>query len=366
MFRFACFPALALVVCCCTVALRAEETVSIDPAKAAQLRRLEPLTAEKLDVFVESGQLTAEQAAYVKRHIGPDGQLALPAEAIAPENKIPAEEPRERAPKPPAGPYADFNYKLDSREQERLREKIRDFRHGSHSSLGRELRKFTPQVNALLAGAYTEAIDLPVKIDLWEEVAGPENPDAAIGLFETHRVAYEVAKPVLIPYFKDVGGVLVRRVQRDPDALADRKVYSSRELRDMIEKIEGLIARCSGPSAAIFLMNVYAQRYDEGEAPMRDCKRDRHRLVEACGCNPKKFDEDERDTWSSRLSQRERAIIADKLIPWLSDRKNDNRRQIARNGLMICLPRPHPDWDSGHHEWDRWWEENKERLMAEK
>lgn len=99
---------------------------------------------------------------------------------------------------------------------------------------------------------------------------------------------------------------------------------------------------------------------------MRDKGRDRHRLVEACGGEPKKFDQDEAGTWTSRLGQAERAAIAERLIPWLH-KGNDDRRRIAKNGLMICLPpRGHPDWDDGDGAWERWWTDNKDSLRNER
>ncbi|MFH0939859.1 MAG: hypothetical protein V1899_11375 [Planctomycetota bacterium] len=354
------------------VALQAEETPIIDPAKAEQLRRLEPLTAEKIEIFVESGQLTAAQADYIKKHIGHGGQLALPDAAIAPERKtVPvrrdvSDTAQRVASAVSSGPYTEFNYKFSGDERERLTQQIKAYRRDDQQQeIGRLLRKSRPQVNELIAAAYTDPIDLPIKIALEKEVAGPSNPDAAIGLFETHRAAYDLARPVLIPYAKDVGSVLVRRLSRHPDANSSpqQRFFTSRELRDMIEDIEGLISRCAGPSAAIFLMNIYSQRYDKNEAPLRDDGRDRQRLVAACGGSPKKFEDDESKTWGSSLSQRQRAIIAERLIPWLSKR-NDDRRKIARSALRICLRHEHhPVWDAGRDEWERWWEANKDRLL---
>lgn len=351
--------------------LSAEETLTIDPAKVAQLKRLEPLTAQKVEVFVEAGRLTLAQAALVKKHINPRGELQLPEAAVAPdrpraaERRVnPTEPPREGA---IGGPYAELGYQLEPVDRERLLADIREYRVGSRSEIGRHLRSFRPEVNELIAASFKDPIDLPIKIALWEEVAGPANPDAALGLFETHRAASDLARPVLVPHFKDIGGIIARRPLhgRDAGAYPAQRWFTSRELRDMIIEIEGLIARCSGPSAAVFLMSVYAQRYDEGEAAMRDKGRDRHYLVQACGGDPKKFDQDEPETWGSRLSQRQRALIADRLIPWLS-RENEDRARIARNGLAICLPSGHPRWDAGRDEWDRWWSENKERLLAQK
>jgi hypothetical protein len=367
MLRF--FPVLLLALVC--GGALAQETPTISPAKVLQLQRLEPLNAAKVDVFVESGQLTQAQAEYVKKHIGPQGQLALPDAAIAEERAAAPVREREPAPKAVAAksgradPYAEFNYKLARADQDRLIKAIRDYRHGNRSAIGRELRQFRPAVNALITQAYTDPIDINIKVKLWEEVAGPANPDAAVGLFETHRAAYEMARPILIAFEKDAGGLVVRRLGRHADAgeTPAERWFSSRDMRETILEIEGLIARCGGPSAAIFLMDLYSQRYDDGEAPMRDKGRDRHRLVEACGGNPKKFDEDERDTWDSKLSMAERAVIAEHLIPWLH-RSNGDRRKIAKNGLMICLPRGHPDWDDGQGEWERWWTANKDRLLA--
>jgi len=372
MFRKFLF--LAGLVLGLAAALRAEESVRIDPAKAAQLQRLEPLTAAKVDVFVDSGQLTPAQADLVKRSIGAGGRLALPSGVIGaePARAPAAPPPISRAPAPPSSPapaasprnpYASFNYNLSGEELERLGGMIRDYRNGNRPEIGRELRKFRPQVNELIADAYLDPIDLPIKIKLWEEVAGPGDPDAAIGLFETHRAAYELARPVLIPYAKDVGGVIVRRRRLEPGASPMQRWIDSRSLRDMILDTEGLIARCQTSSAAIFLMGVYAQRYDEGEAPMRDKGRDRHRLVEACGGNPKKFDEDEPDTWKSELSAGERAAIADRLIPWIHH-GNSDRKKIARNGLMICLKGSHPDWDAGRDTWENWWKTHRDEMAS--
>ncbi len=406
----------ALIAALCSLAaysnsVRAAD-VTIEPAKVEQIHRLEPLSPEKVDIFVQAGTLTEEQADYVKQNIDDQGRFApkggavatpapkSPAPAPQPEPKAPPappEPPRppepaippqppippqprqpaprgpgpELAPAPaPAGPrdpYAGFSYKLPAAEQERLRALIRDFKHGEHAGVGRELRKARPQVNALIAQAYNDPTDMLTKVELWEEIAGPADPDAAIGMFETHRTIYETGRLVLIPYEKDVGGVSVRRRIVGPEGGdgPPERFFTSREIRDAIEKLEGLISRCSSASSAIFLADVYAKRYAGGEAPMRDKGRDRKRMVEACGGNEKKFDEDEVKTFGSTLSQRERALIADALIPHLHA-ENGDLRQIAKNGLQICLPRPHPKWDDGRGAWERWWEANKGALQADK
>ncbi|HEY3321127.1 MAG TPA: hypothetical protein VGP72_11725 [Planctomycetota bacterium] len=346
-------------------ALRAEEPVLIDSNKAAQLRRLEPLTTDKINVFREAGQLTNRQAEFIRKHVTADGKLALPESAIG-------REPVRVAPPPPApagretrvvqsstNPYARFNYNLSAAERDSLTRAIRDFRHGNREEIGRVLRQARPQVNELVAASYPDPIDLPIKVALWSEVAGPANPDAVIGLFDTHRAAYELARPVLIPYAKDVGGIIVRRKSSMPDwggATAQRWI-TSRELREMIIDIEGMIARCPGPNAAIFLMGVYSQRYGGGEAPMRDDGRDWRRMVEACGGNPKQFEDDDSKTWSSTLSPADRAMIADALIPWIT-RGDGDRRRIARNAMLVCIQtQNHPDWDASRAEWERWWKD---------
>lgn len=330
------------------------ESVTVDPAKAAQLKRLEPLTAAKIAVFVEAGQLTPMQAALVKKHLSADGKLNLPASAIAPE-----------PPRPPPGPAAAASSVLEGQsaaERDRLVRLIQSYRQGDRPEIGRELRQHRPAVNKLIAQAYTDPVDLPVKIALWEEVAGPANPEATAQLFETHRTAYELARPVLIPYAPDAGGIIVRRKKTtDGSAFPTQRFFPSRELREMLIEIEGLIAHCAGIGAATFLMETYAQRYHDGEAPMRDKGRDRHRLVEACGGEPKKFDQDEPETWGSRLGARERAAIAERLMPYLHKSDSD-RRQIARNGLMICLGVSHPDWEAGRDEWERWFKTHRQDL----
>lgn len=410
----------ALFIVIVTVAVASLQTsahaadVTIEPAKVEQIHRLEPLSPEKVDIFVQAGTLTDEQADYVKQNIDAQGRFApkggsapvpkaptpaappqpLPAEPPVPPEPArppqPAQPPqppqppappeinRQPAPRGPGAnaapapaspqdPYANLGYKLPAAEQDRLRALIRDFKHGDHASVGRELRKARPQVNALIAQAYNDPTDMLTKVELWEEVAGPANPDAAIGMFETHRTIYETGRLVLIPYEKDVGGVNVRRRIVGPEGGdgPPERFFTSREIRDAIEKLEGLIARCPSVSAATFLSDVYSKRYGAGEAPMRDKGRDRKRMVEACGGNEKKFDEDEVKTFGSTLGVRERALIADALIPHLHA-GNDDLRQIAKNGLQICLPRPHPKWDDGRGAWDRWWDANRAALQAEK
>src|SRR5689334_14620231 len=75
---------MALVLLSAGSALRAEEAIRIDPVKAAQLRRLEPLTVDKVEVFVEAGQLTRAQADLVEKNIS-GGKLNLPESAIGAE-----------------------------------------------------------------------------------------------------------------------------------------------------------------------------------------------------------------------------------------------------------------------------------------
>ena len=348
------------------------DTPVIDPAKAAQLQRLEPLTPEKIDVFVEAGKLTPVQAEYVKKHIGPNGQLALPDASVAPEPVAPVV----AAPAAPGGgvllddPYAGFNYSLSPEDRERLTQLIQHYRYGNRDDIARQIHKFMPQINQLITAAYPDPIDLMIKKQLFKSVSGRSNPEAVFGLIQLHKEALRLAQPVLIAFDKDAGGVMVRRTLRGPgDPFPEERFMTSRDLRNAIEDIEGYISVCSSVTAATYLMEVYAQRYDRGEAPMRDTRRDRHRLVDACGGagmkelpGRKRFDEDEAKTWSSSLTVRERALIADRLIPYLQ-RPNDDCRQIARDGLMICLPGGHPSWKAGTTAWEAWWAEHKDALM---
>jgi len=345
-----------------------ETTIDID--RVSQLQRLEPLTADKIDIFLQARQLTPAQAELVRKHLTPDGKLALPPGAIAYGAPPPAPAraaqaaPVPREPELSRDPYAIYNYKPSDADRELMESLVRDYGKGSRESIGKRLVNLRPAVNPIIHAAFTDPVDLPIKIALWSDVAGPTNPDAAIGLIETHRAAVELARPVLIPYAKDVGGVLIRRSLRSPSEGAAERYFESRELREMILEIEEMISKCPGSAAAVFLMDVYAARYGEGEAPMRDSNRDRMRLVRACGGNHKKFEDDEKKTWTSKLSLSERMSIAEKLIPWLHKR-NDDRRRIARNGLMVCAPPGHPHWDASTAEWQRWLQQNQASPPAQ-
>lgn len=352
-------PLLAFVLVLTLPALSAERgcgVIFIDPAKAAQLKRLEPLNDAKIDVFVESGQLTRAQAELVRYCIDRSGKLNLP------DSNIALEPPRRRAPpSPPARIASAPDDGLGLEDRDRLMALIKSLRHGDNAEIGGELRKFRPASNKLIAASYPNPIDLPLKIALWEKVAGPANPQAAEGLCETHAALIKLARPVLVPFAKDIGGAMLQRSGSDP-TYPSHRYFTSRELRDMIIQVEGLIARCPGATAAVFLASVYMERYGEGEAPMRDDGRDWRRMIEVCGGDPKHFDDGDAKTWETHLSPAERTVIAEHLLPYLHQ-PNGDRRRIARKGLTMCLGDiRHPDWDASRGRWEQWWDTHKDQL----
>jgi hypothetical protein len=176
------------------------------------------------------------------------------------------------------------------------------------------------------------------------------------------------ARPVLIPYDKDAGGVVFRRQDGSDQPL--RKWYSSRDMRDYITETERLISHCVGPRAAIYLMSVYENRYGSDQAPMRDKGRDKKRMVRACGGDQKEMDQDEPDTWGCNLSPFDRVLAAERLIPYLNHREKDVR-EIARYGLLVLNSQPNKKmrdfFKDAHENWGsvlNWWAQRREELLA--
>ena len=149
---------LSAILFLCGHRVEASERVVIDATKAAQLKRLEPLTSDKLAVFVEAGQLTKAQAELVRKHIGRDGRLNLPPDAIGREAAAPVVEAPRRV--------RDSGQDEDRRHLQKL---IQEYRYGDRAEIGRELRKARPAVNELIAASYPDSIDMHIKFALWEE-----------------------------------------------------------------------------------------------------------------------------------------------------------------------------------------------------
>ncbi|MCZ7648469.1 MAG: hypothetical protein M5U26_24950 [Planctomycetota bacterium] len=362
------------------------QDVQISPEKVAQLKRVEPLSAEKLEIFVASGALSGAQRDLVLKHLDGNGQLNLPPkyQGIEPAPPPPAAAPRtpvaETEPaRPPSGGVlgwivADdqrWRASLDRGEVERLKARVQAFRYagpGERASIKQELRQAGGAANLAVAAFYTDPVDIELKLSLWKAIASKANPYVVGYVAETHKQLTREANALLIPYEKDAGYAVFRRKSggERPAAVS----YTSREIRELVLELEKAISNASGVRAATYLMDVYAVRYNADEAPMRDCDRDRHRMVEACGGDREGFDQDEPDSWACALPAHERALIAERLVPHLQSREKDTRK-IAANGLMIALDargkvkdkllddaREHPV------QFERWFEEQLARLRA--
>lgn len=363
----------------------AAEVERIQPDKAAQLKRLEPLNAEKIRIFTEAGQLSPAQAELVRRFVGADGVLRLPDSHIgAPLAAPPAAPPAMAVPlsRRPDGSIdvlgflraedRQFSTKLAPDERQRLENNLKGYRYvtaGDREAIRRDLYAAGDAANPLIAAVFNDPIDLDMKVALWQAVAGAHNPRAAGYIAATHQAAVAVAKPILIPYDTDAGGLILRRREGRDEPL--RAWYSSRDLRDTIVDLERLISHCVGPRAVSYLMDLYAARYGAHEAPMRDKTRDRERLVRACGGDPKRFDQDEPETWGSSLPPRERLLIAERLVPHLRAQEKDVR-EIARYGLLVANGQPQKRlrdfFKDAYKNWpafEAWWPERREQMLAE-
>lgn len=386
--------ALGLAVCLAHSAARSEDAVRVDPAKVQQLKRLEPLTPDKVKVFIESGRLTERQAELVIKHIDKNGRLELPDWLIGTEPvAAPVPRPVEAAPRPASPPAAvrrgdgsldtvawirDDDARnpiplLQPGQEQQLRESLRRFRGsggGARESIKEEVRAAIPAGNPLIYEMLKDPVDLEDAVSMWKAVAYPGNPRAAGYIARMHQDMMRTANPVLIPYAKDIGGLILRR-QSSSDQ-PQRRWYESRLIREYIVELEQCLAQCSGVRSATYLTDLFAARYASNEAPMRDSGRDKRRIVEATGGNKEAFDRGKPSTWHSTLPPAERAFIAERLAPHLAS-DNGDLRDIARDGLLVCLGSGTGDKDlkkrleKAHDDWGgfrQWYAGRRDELLA--
>jgi len=343
----------------------AQDATRISPAKVAQLQRLEPLTPDKVRIFVESGQLTEKQMRLVVQHIDKNGKLALPdflvgeplRSATAPPSPVRAPETVPWPSSTKAGPIPlvrrsdgsldvvawlqeddarDPPPTLDPAARERLAAALKAFRGsggGLREQLKNEVRAALPAANALIAEEFSDPVDLHDAVSLWKAVAYPGNARATGFIAAYHQRVMHRSNAVLIPHAKDVGGVQFRREQGN--AVPARQYYDSRTIRELILELEKAITQCSGVRAATYMQDVWVARY-RAQAPMRDSSRDKKRMVDACGGDKEGFDRGKPSTWTCSLPPHERAMIAERLAPYLRSDDGD-LRDIARDGLVVVL-----------------------------
>jgi hypothetical protein len=373
-------PALLLGAC----VLFAEEPVFLPPAKVAQLKRMEPLNYEKLEVFLQAGQLSRAQVDLARRFIGADGTLNLPAQYVveqpaappAIQTAAPAPGPG-NVPRTAGGSLDTIGYLrqddqlnapgLSDAERRRLEDNLKAFRNlglTDREAILRDLQSIGAPANPLAAAVYNDSADLGLKLTLWRYLANAQNPRAAGYIAQTHQRALGFANPVLIPYEKDIGDILVRGRSGQGNVL-----YSSRQLREMILELEKDISHCVGVRAATYLMDYYARRYGGDEAPMRDTSRDRDRLIRACGGDPKDFDDGDPRKWGCALPPLERALIAERLVPHLASRQDDIR-EIAQYSLLVVNGQPNKKlkdcFKDAHKRWPEflsWWAQRREEML---
>ena len=374
-------------------AIHAEE-VRVPPSVVQQLKRMEPLTPQKIQVFVDAKRLTPLQAALVLRNM-PQGVLNLPADRIGvptppvtpvapltPVVATPAPVSAAALPRLPGGALdvlrilamqdQSMGGTLSETERQRVVGNLQGFRHVDavqRESILRDLQRIGADANPLVADVFNDPVDFEIKFELWRYLANARNPRAAGFIAKTHQLAMNKARPVLIPYAKDAGGLIFRRMAGNVEPL--RKWFTSREMRDYITETERLISHCVGPRAAVYLMSVYENRYGGDQAPMRDKSRDKKRMVRACGGDYKEMDQDEPDTWGCSLTSLDRVLAAERLVPYLNHHEKDVR-EIARYGLLVLNSQPNKKmrdfFKKAHENWgdtQNWWIQRREELLAQ-
>jgi hypothetical protein len=262
--------------------------------------------------------------------------------------------------------------RLNNQDSTQVMNDLRAYRRvaaSDRAAILRSLSTYGEGVNPLIATEYPDPIDLDIKIALWTACANASNPRAAGYMAATHSQLMRAANPILIPYDKDAGGLILRR--RIGTEEPRQRWYESRELRNRILDLEDSISYCAGVRSVTYLMDLYAARYETDFAPMRDDSRDRKRMVRACGHqDTKDFNDGDPKTWTSSLMPQERAMIAERLIPQLNAIDNDTRK-IARDGLLVALGVPDKDMKKRLEKakddmpkFMAWWSKRREELLS--
>lgn len=363
-------------------ALWAEEP-RVLPNVVQQLKRMEPLTDQKIQIFVEAGRLTPAQADLVRQYTE-QGVLNLPAERVGAAQPVQAATVRPTLrgglPRLPGGELDVLTILVDedrepirnelAADRQRLAGNLKGYRHvgaPERDAIRRDLQRLGPAANDLVGAAFTDPVDLDIKLELCAYLASAGNPRAAGYIALTHQMAMNKADPILIPYDTDAGGLIFRRQGGNEEPV--RKFYSSRELREYVTELERLISHCPGPRAAIYLMSVYDVRYGGDEAPMRDKDRDRERMLRACGGDYNEMKDGDPKTWETTLAPFDRLLIAERLVPYLNHQEKDVR-EIARYGLLVVNGQPNKKLkdffkDAPKHwgEVQNWWSQRREEML---
>ncbi|HYG78017.1 MAG TPA: hypothetical protein VEK08_23630 [Planctomycetota bacterium] len=234
----------------------------------------------------------------------------------------------------------------DKNERQELFRLVRNFADSNDTSrrkIIRSLQDYGRMAYPFIAASYTEPFDIQVRVDLMQALVVPNSPFAASILYEAHRDAERALTRVITAPPQLPPDYLTRRDREQPvDPVDGIRLAAQNVLR-----LEGYASVAGGPFNALFLLEVYRERYgaEKVEPLLIDLSRDRTRLANTAGDL-----KSSKSVWT--LEDRRQLIEA--LIPLLfSD--NGDLQILPRDLLKKLLPSGAPKWEASEEEWARWW-----------
>lgn len=214
-----------------------------------------------------------------------------------------------------------------------------------------QLRQYGAKAYPFVASAYTDPLDLDVRVHMVSALAESDSPYTA-GIFaDTHATAWEVFNHALV----------------EPPAPADNLIHVERvvvvgkredlkTLAGQLLSIEAFASQAGGPFNTLFLFQIFKKRYAAESNPLLcDAKRDAGFLLVAAG---------DANNADSAWTGADRVDLAERAFPLLF-KDNEDLQTIARALLERVLPQKgHPKWSAPQSEWYAWWLKNKDAVRG--
>lgn len=322
---------------------------------------------KKVKLRTKYGEISIPEKSIVTISAAPVSEKPAEEEVKEPVAKVEPKEPREPAVaddlrfelvKPPnvlslVAARAGAPVEPTKSQQQELHRAIRNFGDSSDSSRNkiiRTLQTYGPVAYPYIDAAYNETGEIDDRVDLLRAVAVPGRPFSTPIIANTHKRAM----------------TLMARVADEPPELPPE--YISRRDRDRprgkaeyvkdaaanVLALEGYASTAGGPFNALYLLQVYIDRYtnEKVDPLLVNAARDAVRLAEtAADANKSK------SAWTGP----DKILVAEQVFPWMF-KDNADMKTIATELLKKLLPTGHPKWDATQTEWVTWWQSAKEKL----
>lgn len=291
----------------------------------------------------------------------PAGEGTKDEQAPAPPPAPPATFPEPRAPDPIAlanalaarspPPEPDKNAR---QEIFRVLRNFADTNDAGRRKTLRTLQDYGRMAEPFIAAAYTDPADFDYRVSILAALAVPGRPLTTPCFAGAHRTA--------LAQFSQAGAAAPPR-QSTYVSKRDRERPASRgELLQLaaanVFDLEGYMSVAGGPFNALYLLDVYKQRYssDKTEPLLMGLPRDRARLAATAADVGRS-----RSSWTTA----DRIGLAELTLPLLF-KDNDDLQSLAKDLLKKLLPSGYPKWDAPQEDWVEWWGKARPKLQGKR